>query len=104
MVQVESVEGDTAEQAKALHKALAASDHLLGVDAYRDSDIIYRLVVDEGFFVGGMGTNSDAEVIAADEYRYAITSPLVRCACVAINQYLLSWISRVYKSRVHQLP
>lgn len=61
---------ETAASAKEMHRELAAADHLLGVDAYRDTDVIFRLVVDECFYVGGMGTNSDAETIAAEEYRY----------------------------------
>lgn len=66
----EPVDDETAASARALHKEMA-SEQWQGVDAPQESDHIYRLVVEKCFYVGGMGTSSEAEVIAADEYRKA---------------------------------
>lgn len=68
MSQAEPVDEETANAARALHKEMA-SDQWQGVDAPQESDHIYRLEVEKCFYVGGMGTSSEAEVIAADEYR-----------------------------------
>lgn len=62
------MDDETAASARALHKEMA-SEQWQGVDAPQESDHIYRLVVEKCFYVGGMGTSSEAEVIAADEYR-----------------------------------
>ena len=57
--------------------ALAAEQHCkvkagaVGVDAPQDSDVYFRLKLDRCFYVGGMGTASQAEVISADDYKYA---------------------------------
>ena len=60
---------ETSDAAKALHREMASADLLLGVDAPKESDHIYRLAIDQCFYVGGMGTRSEAEVIETEEYR-----------------------------------
>ncbi len=39
----------------------------VGVDAPQDSDLYYRLVISECFYVGGLGAGAAAEVISADD-------------------------------------
>ena len=69
--QAEPVDDETADSARALHKE-RASEQWQGVDAPQESDHIYRLAVEKCFYVGGMGTSSEAEVIPADDYRSVI--------------------------------
>ena len=57
-----------------------ASDQWQGVDVPQDSDHIYRLVVEKCFYVGGMGTSSEAEVIPAADYRSDLLT-LCRMLC-----------------------
>lgn len=71
-LQAEPVDEETASSARLLHKELGHPENVgkvLGVDAPKDTDQIYRLVVEQCFYVGGMGTNSEAEVIPAEQYR-----------------------------------
>lgn len=68
-LQAELVDEATASQASELHRN--AADGRLGVDAPRETDQFYRLSIEECFYVGGMGTNSQAEVISAEEFRCA---------------------------------
>lgn len=37
------------------------------MDAPQDSDLYYRLVIGEAFYVGGLGDNAAAEVIGAED-------------------------------------
>ena len=65
-VQVERVEGQDAEDAASRHAELHFGG--VGVDAPQETDLYYRLLVDRCFYVGGMGSKCQAEVITSSEY------------------------------------
>ena len=71
-LQVEEVEGPDAEEAARRHAELHFGG--VGVDAPQPTDQYYKLLVDRCFYVGGMGSKCQAEVITAAEY-------MVRCTC-----------------------
>lgn len=71
---VEPVSEEIAASAAALHHTLHAGG--AGVDAPRDDDVYYRLVVDEGFYVGQLSGDSAADIISGDAYREAEADPL----------------------------
>ena len=54
----------------------------VGVDAPQDSDLYYRLVIAECFYVGGLGAGAAAEVISADDLAAAEPD---RWACAALH-------------------
>ena len=62
--------------------AQAAQQHALlqygavGIDGPQPTDLFYRLVIDECFFVGGLGSQSAAEHLAGAEYKAALPDPL----------------------------
>lgn len=64
--QVERVEGQDAEEASRRHSDLHFGG--VGVDAPQETDQYYRLLVDSCFYVGGMGSKCQAEVITSAEY------------------------------------
>ena len=65
-VQVERVEGADAEDAARRHAELHFGG--VGVDAPQETDQYYRLLVDRCFYVGGMGSKCQAEVITSSDY------------------------------------
>lgn len=50
----------------------------VGVDAPRDDDLYYRLLISEAFYVGGIGVGAAAEVISAEDLAAAEPD---RCNC-----------------------
>lgn len=83
----ELVDAATASQASELHRQ--AADGRLGVDAPRDTDQFYRLSIEQCFYVGGMGTNSQAEVISAQEFRSA-TPDILKTAAPELVRFFNS--------------
>ena len=69
---MEEVEGQDEEEAARRHAELHFGG--VGVDAPQPGDQYYKLRVDSCFYVGGMGSKCQAEVITAAEYA-------VRCTC-----------------------
>ena len=63
---MEKVEGVDAEEAARRHAELHFGG--VGVDAPQPTDQYYKLLVDRCFYVGGMGSKCQAEVIIAPEY------------------------------------
>ena len=66
IAQVEKVEGEDAEVAARRHAELHFGG--VGVDAPQPTDQYYKLLVERCFYVGGMGSKCQAEVITAAEY------------------------------------
>lgn len=69
--QAEPVDAETAAQAAAVHSQVALGS--VGVDAPHPSDEFFRLAIDQCFYVGGMGSLSQAEVISKEDFRYSLT-------------------------------
>lgn len=67
LLQVEPVDEATAADATRRHAELHFGG--VGVDAPQPTDLYYRLILDRCFYVGGMGSACQAEVITADEYK-----------------------------------
>lgn len=62
--QVEPVDEATAQAAAAKHASLHADT--VGVDAPADTDLFYRLQIDRCFFVRGLGSVGQAEIISGE--------------------------------------
>lgn len=62
--QVEPVDEATAQAAAAKHASLHADT--VGVDAPADTDLFYRLQIDRCFFVRGLGSIGQAEIISGE--------------------------------------
>lgn len=71
---VEPVSDEIAESAAELHKTLHSGG--VGVDAPKDEDLYYRMVVDECFYVGQLSGDSAAEVVTGDDYRNSDADPM----------------------------
>ena len=65
------MEGEDAEVAARRHAELHFGG--VGVDAPQPTDQYYKLLVERCFYVGGMGSKCQAEVITAAEYMVRIT-------------------------------
>ena len=61
----------TSERAAELHRKVAGGS--VGVDAPQTTDHFFRLAIDRCFYVGGMGSNAQAEVISQEDFRSAIS-------------------------------
>ncbi|CAL5223301.1 g5792 [Coccomyxa viridis] len=80
---VEKVEGEDAEVAAQRHAELHFGG--VGVDAPQPTDQYYKLLVERCFYVGGMGSKCQAEVITAAEYMAADADPLRDCAAAIVE-------------------
>ena len=76
--QVERVKGQDAEEASRRHADLHFGG--VGVDAPQETDQYYRLLVNRCFYVGGMGSKCQAEVITSAEYMVsgALCTPVLQ--------------------------
>lgn len=58
-----------------------------GIDGPQPSDLFFRLVIDQCFFVGGLGYESVAEHLTADSYKAAQPDPLRRDAPLLVATF-----------------
>ena len=72
--QVVPAEPEVATAAAQQHAILHLSG--AGIDAPQPSDLFYRLIIKACFFVGGRGSDSAAEILAAEQYLAARPDPL----------------------------
>eukprot|EP00884_Botryococcus_braunii_P008258 jgi/Botrbrau1/17433/Bobra.0054s0025.1 len=85
MGKVEAVDEATASAAAAKHASLHADN--VGVDAPADTDLFYRLCIDRCFFVGGLGSVGQAEIIPGEEYRAAVPDRVRECAARCVESF-----------------
>ena len=70
------------QPAEAKVASAAAQKHALlhvggaGIDGPQPTDLFYRLIIDQVFFVGGLGTSSAAELLSAEDFQAAQPDPL----------------------------
>jgi hypothetical protein len=74
---VEPVDEATAAAAAAKHASLHADN--VGVDAPADTDLFYRLNIERCFFVGGLGSSGQAEIIPGEVCHHLVSSACSRC-------------------------
>lgn len=86
--QVEKVEGQDTEEAARRHAELHFGG--VGVDAPQPTDQYYKLLVDRCFYVGGMGSKCQAEVITSAEYMVRCTGRHNGHACL-LSRRLSRW-------------
>ncbi len=63
---IQEVDEATAAEAAAAHSARFYN--AMGVDAPSEHDLFFRLTIDKAFYVGGMGSQVQAEVISAAQF------------------------------------
>ena len=86
---MEKVEGQDAEEAARRHAELHFGG--VGVDAPQPTDQYYRLLVDRCFYVGGMGSKCQAEVITAAEYMVCCTRSDTLQQCLSAVWMAFRW-------------
>ncbi|GMH35119.1 hypothetical protein BSKO_02987 [Bryopsis sp. KO-2023] len=59
----------------------------VGVDAVRKDDLLYRLKVDDCFYVGGFGSSKCAESVGGEAYAEAELDPLRTAAAEIVSQW-----------------
>ena len=82
-MQVEPLESAAAAEAAQKHALLHYGAG--GIDSPQSTDLFYRLVITECFFVGGLGSDTVAEHLAPAEYTSAQPDPLRRDAPVLVS-------------------
>ncbi len=83
--EVEQLDEESSLAAAERHEALHPFG--IGVDAPQDTDLYFSLHVNKCFYVGGMGANSAAELLAEEEYVTAQPDPLREHAAFLVEQH-----------------